>query len=37
VRYVWSAENRSAGDVMKTQLRPYCNEQKFIFEHWRNH
>jgi hypothetical protein len=30
------AENRSAGSVMRFQLAPYCNEQKFIFERWRN-
>ena len=32
VRYVRSAENRSAGSVMSHQLAPYCNEQRFIFE-----
>lgn len=32
VRYVLSGENRSAGSVMKTQLRPYCNEQRFVIE-----
>jgi hypothetical protein len=37
VRYVLSAENRSAGSVMRFQLAPYCNEQRFIFERWRNH
>jgi hypothetical protein len=36
VRYVLSAENRSAGSVMRFQLAPYCNEQRFIFERWRN-
>jgi hypothetical protein len=36
VRYVLSAENRSAGSVMRNQLAPYCNEQRFIFERWRN-
>jgi len=36
VRYIASSENRSAGGVMKGQLRPYCNEQRFIFERWRN-
>jgi hypothetical protein len=36
VRYVVSAENRSAGSVMSRQLAPYCNEQRFIFERWRN-
>jgi hypothetical protein len=36
VRYVLSAENRSVGSVMRYQLAPYCNEQKFIFERWRN-
>ena len=36
VRYVLSGESRSAGGVMKGQLRPYCNEQQFIFERWRN-
>jgi hypothetical protein len=36
VRYVLSAENRSAGSVMRRQLAPYCNEQRFIFERWRN-
>jgi hypothetical protein len=36
VRYVLSAENRSAGSVMRFQLAPYCNEQKFILERWRN-
>jgi hypothetical protein len=36
VRYVRSAENRSAGSVMRYQLAPYCNEQRFIFERWRN-
>jgi hypothetical protein len=36
VRYVLSSENRSAGSVMKTQLQAYCNEQRFIFERWRN-
>jgi hypothetical protein len=35
-RYVLSAENGSAGSVMRHQLAPYCNEQKFIFERWRN-
>jgi hypothetical protein len=37
VRYVLSAENRSAGSVMRNQLAPYCDEQRFIFERWRNH
>jgi hypothetical protein len=36
VRYVLSAENRSARSVMRNQLAPYCNEQRFIFERWRN-
>jgi hypothetical protein len=36
VRYVRSAENRSAGSVMRFQLARYCNEQRFIFERWRN-
>jgi hypothetical protein len=36
VRYVLSGENRIAGGVMKGQLRPYCNEQRFIFERWSN-
>lgn len=27
-RYIGSGENRSAGGVMKGQLRPYCNEQR---------
>jgi hypothetical protein len=36
VRYILSSENRSAGGVMKAQLRPYCNEQRFIIERWRN-
>jgi hypothetical protein len=36
VRYVLSAENRSAGSVMRYQLAPYCNEQRFIFERWPN-
>jgi hypothetical protein len=36
VRYVRSVENRSAGSVMRFQLAPYCNEQRFIFERWRN-
>jgi hypothetical protein len=36
VRYVLSSENRSAGSVMRNQLAPYCNEQRFIFERWRN-
>ncbi len=36
VRYVRSAENRSAGSVMGRQLAPYCNEQRFIIERWRN-
>ena len=36
VRYIASSENRSAGGVMKGQLRPYCNEQRFVFERWRN-
>jgi hypothetical protein len=31
-----STENRSAGSVMRYQLAPYCNEQRFIFERWRN-
>jgi hypothetical protein len=25
-----------AGSVMRHQLVPYCNEQRFIFERWRN-
>jgi hypothetical protein len=28
VRYVLSAEKRSAGSVMRNQLAPYCNEQR---------
>lgn len=32
VRYVGSAENRSAGSVMGAQLRPYCSGQPFRFE-----
>jgi hypothetical protein len=36
IRYLRSAENRSAGSVMCHQLAPYCNEQRFIFERWRN-
>jgi hypothetical protein len=36
VRYILSSENRSAGGMMSGQLRPYCNEQRFIFERWRN-
>jgi hypothetical protein len=36
VRYVLSAENRSAASAMRRQLAPYCNEQRFIFERWRN-
>jgi hypothetical protein len=36
VRYILSSENRSAGGVMSHQLAPYCNEQRFIFERWRN-
>jgi hypothetical protein len=36
VRYVLSSENRSAGSVMGHQLAPYCNEQRFIIERWRN-
>jgi hypothetical protein len=32
VCYVLSAENQSAGSVMRHQLAPYCNEQRFIFE-----
>jgi hypothetical protein len=36
VRFVLSAENRSVGSVMRRQLAPYCNEQRFIFERWRN-
>jgi hypothetical protein len=36
VRYVLTAENRSAGSVMRYQLAPYCDEQRFIFERWRN-
>jgi hypothetical protein len=36
VRYIESAENRSAGSVMKSQLARYCNEQRFIVERWRN-
>jgi hypothetical protein len=37
VRYVLSGENQSASSVMRHQLAPYCNEQRFIFERWRNH
>jgi hypothetical protein len=36
VRYVLSAENRSADSVMRRQLAAYCNEQLCIFERWRN-
>jgi Deoxyribonuclease NucA/NucB len=36
VRYVLRRENQSAGAVMRYQLAPYCNEQRFIFERWRN-
>jgi hypothetical protein len=36
VRYVRSAANRSAGSVMRNQLAPYCDEQRFTFERWRN-
>jgi hypothetical protein len=36
VRYVRSAENRSASSVMRRQLTPYCNEQRFIIERWPN-
>jgi hypothetical protein len=36
VRDVLSAENRSAGSVMRNQLAPYCNEQRFIFERCRS-
>lgn len=32
VRYVKSAENRSAGSVMKSKLDDYCNGQRFRFE-----
>jgi hypothetical protein len=37
MRYALSGENQSAGSVMRHQLAPYCNEQRFIFERWRNH
>jgi hypothetical protein len=33
---VLSGEDRSARGVMKGQLGPYCDEQRFIFERWRN-
>jgi hypothetical protein len=36
VRYIASAENRSAGSVMKSQLARYCDEQRFVIERWRN-
>jgi hypothetical protein len=36
VRYVVRRENQSAGSVMRRQLAPFCNEQRFIFERWRN-
>jgi hypothetical protein len=36
VRYVRSTENRSAGSVMRRQLAPYCNVQRFIIERWPN-
>jgi hypothetical protein len=36
VRYVRSAENRSAGSVMGNQLARYCNAQRFIIERWPN-
>jgi hypothetical protein len=36
VRYILSSENRSAGGVMKGQLRPYCDKQRFVIERWRN-
>ena len=36
VRYVRSAENRSAGSVMRRQLAPYCDGQRFILERWPN-
>jgi hypothetical protein len=36
VRYVRSAENRSAGSVMSRQLGSYCNTQMFIIERWPN-
>lgn len=32
VRYIASAENRSAGSVMGEQLRPFCAGQAFRFE-----
>ena len=36
VRYVRSGENQSTGSVMRHQLAPYCNEQRFIHERSRN-
>jgi hypothetical protein len=36
VHYVVRRENQSAGSVMRRQLAPFCNEQRFIFERWRN-
>jgi hypothetical protein len=36
IRYVRSAEHRGAGSVMRRQLTPDCNEQRFIFARWRN-
>jgi hypothetical protein len=36
VRYVRSSENRSAGSVMRRQLAPYCDAQRFIIERWPN-
>jgi hypothetical protein len=36
VRYITISENTSAGSVMGHQLAPYCNEQRFIYERWRN-
>jgi hypothetical protein len=29
-------KGRTAGSLMRNQLAPYCNEQRFIFERWRN-
>jgi hypothetical protein len=36
VRYLRSAENRSAGSVMSRQLARYCDRQRFIIERWPN-
>jgi hypothetical protein len=32
VRYIRSKENRSAGQLIGRQLRPYCDSQKFVYE-----